>query len=46
MPGVRVAAPLDGPAEACAAYSPRRSADVVVVPGVTPVVDDTMSVLF
>ena len=42
--GARFTAPLDGPAEAHVACSYCPSMDVIIMPGLTPVVDDTVSV--
>ena len=45
MPRVRFPAPLDGPAVAHAACSHRPLMDVIIMLGLTPIVDDAASVL-
>jgi len=45
MPGVRFTAPLDGAARARAACSHRLSMYIIIMPGLTLVVDDAASVL-
>ena len=44
MPRVHFLAPLDGPAGARAACSHRPLMDVIITPGLTPIVDDAASV--
>ena len=44
MPRVRFTSPLDGPAGARAAYSHHPSMDVIIMSGLTLVVDDAASV--
>ena len=44
MPRARFAAPLDGPTGARAACSHRPMMDVIITPGLTPIVDDATSV--
>ena len=44
MPGVHFTGPLDGLAGARAACSHRRPMDIIIMPGLTPVVDDAASV--
>ena len=45
MPGARFTAPLDGLAGAHVACPHRRPTDVIIMPGLKPVVDDAVSVL-